>query len=112
MLENSILNKDPLSKESISNLITLSDEFFSDTNEEMMKCEKNHLKLNLTPIIIEGEQQRNNSIIILRLTTSITKIEFDEILQNNVIPLIKFKREEVKRQKKLVLILYLKNIFF
>lgn len=48
------------------------------------------IRLLLTPIIIEGEEQRNNSGILLRLSISIPRAELKEILKDTSVPLLEF----------------------
>lgn len=56
----------------------------------------NIYRLVAAPIIIEGEEQRNNSGILLRLTLSIPRAEFREILKDASIPLLEFQRDTVR----------------
>lgn len=58
-------------------------------------CKKNHIRLILAPIIIEGEEQRNNSGILLRLSISIPRADLREILKEVSVPLIEFYRDSV-----------------
>lgn len=52
-------------------------------------------RLLLTPIIIDGEEQRNASGNLLRLTVSIARADFREVLSDESVPLIEFIREDV-----------------
>lgn len=52
-------------------------------------------RLILAPIIIEGEEQRNDSGILLRLSVSIPRADFREILKDALIPLVEFYRDTV-----------------
>lgn len=47
------------------------------------------------PIIIEGEEQRNNSGILLRLSISIPRAEIREVLTDASVPLLEFYRDSV-----------------
>lgn len=49
----------------------------------------------MAPIIIEGEEQRNNSGILLRLSISIPRAELKEILKDATVPLLEFFRDTV-----------------
>lgn len=53
-------------------------------------------RLILTPILIEGEEQRNNSGILLRLSISIPRADLKEVLKDASVPLLEFYRESVK----------------
>lgn len=52
-------------------------------------------RLLLTPIIIDGEEQRNASGNLLRLTVSIARADCREVLSDESVPLIEFIREDV-----------------
>lgn len=52
-------------------------------------------RLILTPILIEGEEQRNNSGILLRLSISIPRADLKEVLKDVSVPLLEFYRESV-----------------
>ncbi|XP_037027616.1 autophagy-related protein 2 homolog B [Bradysia coprophila] len=58
-------------------------------------CSSNHLRLLLTPIIIGGEEQRNASGNLLRLTVSIPRADFREVLSDESVPLVEFNREDM-----------------
>lgn len=58
------------------------------------------IRLLLTPIIIEGEEQRNNSGILLRLSISIPRAELKEILKDTSVPLLEFVRDTVISETK------------
>lgn len=49
----------------------------------------------LTPILIEGEEQRNNSGILLRLSISVPRADLREILKDASVPLLEFYRDSV-----------------
>lgn len=53
-------------------------------------------RLILTPILIEGEEQRNNSGILLRLSISIPRADLKEVQKDASVPLLEFYRESVK----------------
>lgn len=53
-------------------------------------------RLIAAPIIIEGEEQRSNSGILLRLSMSIPRADFREILKDASIPLLEFYRDTVR----------------
>lgn len=54
------------------------------------------IRLILTPILIEGEEQRNNSGILLRLSISVPRADLREILKDASVPLLEFNRDTVK----------------
>lgn len=54
-------------------------------------------RLILTPILIEGEEQRNNSGILLRLSISIPRADLREVLKDASVPLLEFYRESVRK---------------
>lgn len=47
----------------------------------------------MAPIIVEGEEQRNASGNLLRLSVSIARGDFREILKETSVPLIEFMRK-------------------
>lgn len=51
-------------------------------------------------MLIEGEEQRNNSGILLRLSISIPRADFREVLKDTSVPLLEFHRESVSLIKK------------
>lgn len=51
----------------------------------------------LAPIIIEGEEQSNQSGVLLRLSISIPRAEVREVLQDVSVPLLVFIRESVSQ---------------
>lgn len=55
--------------------------------------EYHNLRLILTPIIVEGEEQRNTSGTMLKCNISIARADFSEHLNDITIPLLKFIRE-------------------
>lgn len=57
-------------------------------------CRNNHLRLILAPIIIEGEEQRNALGTLLRLSVSIPRADFREVLADVSVPLLEFYRDE------------------
>lgn len=52
-------------------------------------------RLILAPIIIEGEEQRNAIGNLLRLSVSVPRADFKEVLSDVTVPLLEFHREEV-----------------
>lgn len=52
-------------------------------------------RIIVAPIIIEGEEQRNNSGILLRLSISIPRAEIREVLKDVSVPLLEFHRDSV-----------------
>lgn len=55
--------------------------------------EYHNLRLIFTPIIVEGEEQRNMSGTMLKCNISIARADFSEHLNDTTIPLFKFLRE-------------------
>lgn len=54
------------------------------------------IRLILTPILIEGEEQRNNSGILLRLSISIPRADLREMPKDTTsVPLLEFYRDSV-----------------
>lgn len=56
---------------------------------------QSHNRIIVAPIIIEGEEQRNNSGILLRLSISIPRAEIREVLKDVSVPLLEFHRDSV-----------------
>lgn len=52
-------------------------------------------RLILAPIIVEGEEQRNAIGTLLRLSVSIPRADFKEVLSDVTVPLMEFYRAEV-----------------
>lgn len=57
------------------------------------------IRILLAPIIIEGEEQRNNSGILLRLSISIPRADIREVLSDACVPLLVFQRDTVSSSK-------------
>ncbi|XP_055377404.1 autophagy-related protein 2 homolog B isoform X2 [Condylostylus longicornis] len=99
LLENSTqIGFPPLSEDSVSQLEDLSNFYFKsmmEQNVDNFKCNKNYLKVMCSPVILDGEQQRNNSNNILKLKCSLTKVDILEILDNERSPLVEFLRDEI-----------------
>ncbi|XP_031632964.1 autophagy-related protein 2 homolog B [Contarinia nasturtii] len=98
----------PLNENSVRKLQQISETFF-DTIEDVnmnsakdlksimsvldFSCKRNHIRLVLTPILIEGEEQRNNSGILLRLSISIPRADLREIMKDASVPILEFHRD-------------------
>lgn len=67
----------------------------SKTNGNQLFVVVFSFRLILTPILIEGEEQRNNSGILLRLSISIPRADLKEVLKDASVPLLEFYRESV-----------------
>lgn len=112
MVESSSNEDSHLNKSSVEKLKQISETFFDTANDANMNasakdlnkiislldagCKKNHVRLIIAPIIIEGEEQRNNSGILLRLSISVPRADLREILKETSIPLFEFYRDSVR----------------
>lgn len=92
--------KSPLTEESATNLLEISNYFFScieGNSVNNFKCEKNYLRAQVKPIIVDGIQQRNNNNIYMKFKIFLTKCDLYEHLSGgrNVVPIVMFDRREV-----------------
>lgn len=115
LVETASETESPLNEDSVSKLNALSNHFFETVDHisvnsgakdlnQIVKllddgCKKNHLRLVMAPIIIEGEEQRNDSGILLRLSLSIPRSDIREILKDVSVPLLEFHRDSVSRSE-------------
>lgn len=106
-----LLYECPIKEQSVDRLIVMANEFFSyadglgiglsgndieNANKILDKsCKSNHLRLLLAPIIIEGEEQRNASGNLLRLSASIAHADFKEVLDTISVPLLEFSKSNI-----------------
>ncbi|XP_075148411.1 autophagy-related 2 [Haematobia irritans] len=58
---------------------------------EAVLCNKNHILLRLYPVVAEGKQHRNKNILQFNTTVSATQVDFCEVLEGKVTPLLMFK---------------------
>lgn len=90
----------PLTEESATNLLEISNYFFScieGNSVNNFKCEKNYLRAQVKPIIVDGIQQRNNNNIYMKFKIFLTKCDLYEHLSGgrDVVPILVFDRREV-----------------
>ncbi|XP_058467736.1 autophagy-related protein 2 homolog A [Malaya genurostris] len=104
------MQESPLSEASVQKLQDKADQFFRSVgnlglglgandilNAGLIMdsgCDCNHLRLLMAPIIVEGEEQRNQHGTVLRFSVSIARADFREILTDASVPLIEFYREK------------------
>lgn len=117
LLHTDILNESvqdiPLVPESVTNLARMATIFFTKVAElniglgdsdlhaadqlMLSACELSHLRLMVAPIIVDGEEQRNDMGNILRLTVSMAHTDVREVMQNGLTtPLLEFPPQKVK----------------
>lgn len=109
LVESSQVNESPLSEASVQKLQTKSERFFHAVgnlglglgandilNAGLIMdsgCDSSHLRLLLSPIIIEGDEQRNRLGSVLRFSISIARADLREVLQDVSVPLLEFYRD-------------------
>lgn len=102
----------PLTEQSMTRLKVLADEYFRavqqlgvglNSNDILQAseildkaCAYNHIRLLLAPIIVEGEEQRNASGTLLRLSMSIAHADLHEVLDRCALPLLQFTKDPVR----------------
>lgn len=106
----------PLASESVDRLRLMASTYFDtiatlhiglgkdDTKiaHQLMRrsCAQSHLRLLVAPIIVEGEEQRNASGNLLRMTVSMAHVDLREVLQNGLTtPLLEFAASNVMDTK-------------
>lgn len=98
LVECSVGMDSPLSEESVSKLLTLSTTYFENNSTDKSAKEdlisKSHLKLELSPIIMDGEEQRSNNVQLLKFNMSIPQVDILEVLESVETPIILFARNE------------------
>lgn len=96
--------ENPLNVKSQLDMLKTAEHFFSYFSNEASErfnrpnkifCNKNHLCLQLSPILADGLQQRNKNILLMKLSITATTVHLYEILENISILLIDFNREKV-----------------
>lgn len=108
---DSMSHEAPLTEQSVAKLRSKAETFFEALESvtgnvrvganditRIAKTIKNaleyqNLRLILTPIIVEGEEQRNTSGTMLKCNISVARADFSEHLNDITIPLLKFIRE-------------------
>ena len=88
---------------SLKELLSVSHNFFdsmltmpvdTDLGSRSVYCSKNHIFLRLNPIVAEGKQNRNKTILQINATVSATKVELCEILDEQITHLLRFDRNK------------------
>lgn len=88
---------------SLKELLQISEKFFDyaantpverDLGSQSSYCKKNHVFLRLNPIVAEGKQNRNKTILQISTTISATKVELCEVLEEQITHLLKFDRNK------------------
>lgn len=88
---------------SLKELLRVSHTFFdsmltmpidNELGSRSLYCSKNHIFLRFNPIVAEGKQNRNKTILQINATISATKVELCEILDEQITHLIKFDRNK------------------
>lgn len=111
---SSPLAESPLSEQSVQKLKLMSDHYFTTVGvlniglgaNDMMNaiklmnnaCHNHHLRLLAAPIILDGMEQRNTNGIQLRLSTTIGRFDFSEVLNNLSIPILSFFKYRITNQ--------------
>lgn len=90
----------PLTEESVSSILEISNSFFSCIEGNIVndfKCAKNYVRAQVKPIIVDGIQQRNNNNILMKFKVFLTKCDLFEHLNSgrNIVPIVMFDRTEV-----------------
>lgn len=90
----------PLTEESVTNLLDNSNYFFSCIEGHSVnnfKCEKNYVRAQVKPIIVDGIQHRNNNNIFMKFKIFLTKCDLFEHLSGgrDIVPIVMFDRREV-----------------
>uniref|UniRef100_A0A1B0D0K3 Autophagy-related protein 2 n=1 Tax=Phlebotomus papatasi TaxID=29031 RepID=A0A1B0D0K3_PHLPP len=95
----------PLTAESVDKMKMLADGLFSRLLDMDLDAENvderlngvlsdHHLRLWLTPVIAEGDEQRNMKENVMQVVVSVARGHFKEILTDVAVPLLEFHREE------------------
>ncbi|XP_013118571.2 autophagy-related protein 2 homolog B [Stomoxys calcitrans] len=66
----------------------------SDELHEVVLCNKNHILLRLHPLVAEGKQNRNKNILQFNASVNATQLDFCEVLEGRVTPLLTFKQRK------------------
>lgn len=66
--------------------------FDGELKPNNLYCTKNHIFVKMLPIVAEGKQTRNKSLLQLNSNITATNVEFCEILEGKISNLIKFNR--------------------
>ncbi|XP_073815878.1 autophagy-related 2 [Musca autumnalis] len=64
---------------------------------ERVFCDKNHILLRMQPLVAEGKQNRNKSLLQFNATVSATQLDFCEILEGKVTELLAFNQRKRTR---------------
>uniref|UniRef100_T1PF62 Autophagy-related protein 2 n=1 Tax=Musca domestica TaxID=7370 RepID=T1PF62_MUSDO len=61
-------------------------------------CDKNHILVRMQPLVAEGKQNRNKSLLQFNATVSATQLDFCEVLERKITELLSFNQRKRTRE--------------